>query len=103
MFAQVHIDVFKMADSAKPWSSDFVKPIEKTAGFSVNMSSTSLDKAAVYLHNRSQLSKDESINPKTLLRKIDWRLMPLAFACTTVQFIDKFAINVRFPAPSEFS
>ncbi|KIM92204.1 hypothetical protein PILCRDRAFT_298 [Piloderma croceum F 1598] len=77
-----------MADAAKASSSDFAKPIE-----TLNMSSTSLDGAAVYLHNHSQLSEEVSINPKMLLRKIDWRLMPLAFACSAVQFIDKFTIN----------
>jgi hypothetical protein len=54
----------------------------------------SLDKAAVYLHNHGGLSEEGSVNAKMLLRKLDWRLIPLAFAGTTVQFLDKFAINV---------
>jgi hypothetical protein len=103
LFAQTHFDVFTMANVAKASSSDFAKPIEETGGLSMNMSSTSLDRAAVYLHNHSQLSEEVSINSKMLLRKIDWRLLPLAFACTAVQFIDKFTINVRFPAPPELS
>jgi hypothetical protein len=76
--------------------------LQDNAGHSVD-TRTSLDKAAVYLHNHGHLSEEGSVNAKTLLRKLDWRLIPLAFACTTAQFIDKFTINVRFPAPSEFS
>ncbi|KIM92205.1 hypothetical protein PILCRDRAFT_299 [Piloderma croceum F 1598] len=66
--------------------------IQDNTGLSVN-TRTSLDKAVVYLHNHGHLSEEGSVNAKTLLRKLDWRLIPLAFACTTVQFLDKFTIN----------
>lgn len=94
-----HVNLFKMAHSEKSLSSDVATPIQENIGLSVNTRSTSLDKAAVYLHDHGQFSEEGSVNAKMLLRKIDWRFLPLAFACTTMQFIDKFTINVCVPAP----
>jgi hypothetical protein len=88
LFVQTHVAIFKIAMSS---SSDVA--IHDNTGLSVN-TRTSLDKAAVYLHNHGHLSEEGSVNAKSLLRKLDWRLIPLAFACTTVQFLDKFTINV---------
>lgn len=55
-----------------------------------------LDKAAVYLHSHAQSfgELERSADPKTLLRKIDWKIIPIAFACYTMQFLDKININV---------
>ena len=88
LFVQIHVDIFKMAMSSSPDVA-----IQDNAELSFN-TRKSLDKAAVYLHDHGCLSEEGSVNAKTLLRKLDWRLIPLAFACTTVQFLDKFAINV---------
>jgi hypothetical protein len=85
LIVQTHVDIFKIAMGS---SSD-----EDNAGPSFD-TRKSLDKAAVYLHNHGGLSEEGSVNAKMLLRKLDWRLIPLAFAGTTVQFLDKFAINV---------
>ena len=67
--------------------------LEKT-GYSVNTSPTSLDRAAVYLHNHDQLSDEGSVNGRALLRKIDWRIVPLSLVCIAVLFIDKLNISV---------
>jgi MFS family permease len=58
-----------------------------------NASSTSLDRAAVYLYNHAQSSSDGSVNAKELLWKIDRRIIPIAGACYTMQFIDKANLN----------
>jgi hypothetical protein len=76
-----------------------VTPKEEKAKLSLNASSTSLDKAAVYLHNYGQLPDEGSVSVNTLLHKVDWRIMPLAFVCYAAQFIDKINLNVRPPAP----
>jgi hypothetical protein len=65
------------------------------------MNITSLDKAAVYLHNHGE-SEEGSVNARTLLRKIDWIILPLAFLCYAVQFIDKININVCVLAPVRY-
>lgn len=51
-----------------------------------------LDKAYIYLtqHNNA----DETVDLKALRRKIDWWIVPIMFACYTMQFIDKVMINV---------
>ena len=36
------------------------------------------------------------VNEKKLMRKIDWRIIPLMFFCYLLQFLDKVLINVRF-------
>jgi len=72
---------------------------DKSGLESVNISSTGLDKAAVYLHNHGQ-SEEGSVDTRSLLRKIDWTILPLAFFCYAVQFIDKININVCVLAPA---
>jgi hypothetical protein len=83
-----------MANSAKKASPNFAKPVQEKIGLNLNMSSTSLDKAAVYLHSHYEVPKQVSVDTRTLVRKIDWRIIPLAFMCYAVQFIDKININV---------
>lgn len=36
-----------------------------------------------------------SMDLKAIRRKIDWRIVPLMFACYTMQFLDKVILNVR--------
>lgn len=74
------------------------KPIQEKIKFSTTMNPTSLDKAVVYLHNHSE-TEEGSVNPKTLLRKIDWIILPLAFLCYALQIVDKININVCVLAP----
>ena len=61
----------------------------------MNTSSTSLDKAAIYLHIHCQLLEEKSTDERAVRRKIDWRIIPLAFACYAVAVIDKVNISVR--------
>ncbi|KIM82059.1 hypothetical protein PILCRDRAFT_820966 [Piloderma croceum F 1598] len=63
---------------------------------SANTSSTSLDEAAIYLHTHFQLLEEKSADERTLVRKIDWRIIPLAFACYAVAVIDK--VNISYAA-----
>ena len=37
------------------------------------------------------------IELRRLRRKVDWRIVPLMFACYTLSFIDKVVLNVRLP------
>lgn len=60
-----------------------------------NDSLTSLDAAAIYLKHHENIGEEGRVNSRALVRKIDWRIVPLAFACYTMQFIDKVNINVR--------
>ena len=69
-------------------------PLEERPGPTTNGSSTSLDKAVVYLRDRGQPSDDESVDPLLLLCKVDWRIVPLVLMCYAAQFIDKVNINV---------
>lgn len=57
-------------------------------------SSESLDKAAVYLRSHAQSFAERSVNSRGLLGKIDWKIIPIAFVCYTMQFMDKININV---------
>ena len=84
-----------MASNVANMSSDVPRSsAQEKIGLPVNTSSTSLDKAAVYLHIHRQLPHEEFVNERTLVRKIDWRIIPLAFAYYTVVFIDKVNISV---------
>ena len=58
-----------------------------------------LDRAFKYLEGREDAATDaEDVNIKALKRKIDWRIVPIMFACYTMQFVDKVLLNVRLPA-----
>jgi len=70
------------------------KPRVEKPGIHPRASSSSLDKAAVYLYNHAQSPDGGSVNPKELLWKIDWKIIPLAGACYTMQFLDKANLNV---------
>ena len=78
-------------------ASSNVTPTEEKVELSSNASSTSLDKAAVYLHNHGQLLDEGSVHVDALLHKVDWRILPLALACYAAQFIDKANLNVCPP------
>lgn len=54
-----------------------------------------LDQAYKYLEAKDHGTTDvEALNLKALRRKIDWRIVPIMFACYTMQFIDKVLLNV---------
>lgn len=53
------------------------------------------DAALYYIQNTTKTGS--FANEKQLLRKIDWRIVPIMFACYTMQFIDKVLINVSPP------
>lgn len=46
------------------------------------------------LHGNLQSSDEDEIDEKKLMRKVDWRIVPIMFACYTMQFVDKVNINV---------
>ena len=54
----------------------------------------SADAAWKYLDSHCATGHGELKDLKALRRKVDWRLVPLAFLCYTMQFIDKVLINV---------
>jgi hypothetical protein len=80
-------------------SSNVAKRTQEKIGLSANISCASLDKAAVYLHTHGQLPEEGSVNEKTLVCKIDWRIIPLALACYVVVVVDKINISVRILDP----
>lgn len=54
-----------------------------------------VDDAFKYLHDHAVAGGEStSINLAALRRKIDWRIVPIMFACYVLQFIDKVVINV---------
>lgn len=57
-----------------------------------SIESRDLDKAYLYLNHQSEAA--ETVDLKALRRKIDWWIVPIMFACYTLQFIDKVVINV---------
>ncbi|KFY12033.1 hypothetical protein V492_04134 [Pseudogymnoascus sp. VKM F-4246] len=53
-----------------------------------------LDDAFKYLHDHDHASAESTrINLAALRRKIDWRIVPIMFACYVLQFVDKVVIN----------
>lgn len=59
-----------------------------------NIQERDLDQAYKYLESKDEVAIDaESINMKALRRKIDWHIVPIMFACYTMQFIDKVLLN----------
>ena len=71
-----------------------IEPYLETTKLGQKQSSESLDKAALYLHNHAQSFGERSVNSRELLHKIDWKIIPIAFACYTMQFLDRANINV---------
>lgn len=59
-----------------------------------NFSDRDLDEAYKYLENVGVPVNGDDIDLKALRRKIDWHIIPIAFACYTMQFIDKVLLNV---------
>lgn len=59
-----------------------------------------VDEAFVYL-NRQEHQDGQADAPYTasLRHRIDWRIVPIMFACYTMQFLDKVLLNVRDPRP----
>lgn len=56
--------------------------------------SREVDEAYKYLEQARASSDDNECSLKPLRRKIDGHIMPIAFCCYTMQFIDKALINV---------
>jgi hypothetical protein len=52
------------------------------------------DLDAAYLYLAQHPNEETAVDLKALRRKIDWWIVPIAFACYTMQFIDKVMINV---------
>lgn len=78
---------------------------EKSDGASTYSPTTSdihkgadIDAALYYIQNATKTGS--FVNEKQLLRKIDWRIVPIMFACYTMQFVDKVLINVSPPRPT---
>jgi hypothetical protein len=52
-----------------------------------------LDEAFKYLHDHTD-AESAGIDVAALRRRIDWRIVPIMFACYVLQFVDKVVINV---------
>ena len=53
-----------------------------------------MDGAWKYLDTHRHVVHGEPTDLRALRRRIDWRILPWAFLCYTMQFIDKVLINV---------
>ncbi|KAI9805759.1 MAG: hypothetical protein M1833_005252 [Piccolia ochrophora] len=51
------------------------------------------DQGWKYLESHDQASQPEYMDMKALRRRIDWHIVPIMFACYTMQFLDKVLIN----------
>lgn len=58
-----------------------------------------IDEAYKYLEKAAATSGDDVASLKALRRKTDCHIMPIAFCCYTMQFIDKALINVSTADP----
>lgn len=53
------------------------------------------DEAYKYLKHNATVELEVSlIDLKTIRRTVDWRIVPIMFACYTMQFFDKIILNV---------
>ena len=94
---QTEIDLESRTDSSQS--------IFKTSR--LNHSNNDLDQAYWYMRQSVVAYVDQEASSralKALRGKIDWRIVPICFACYTMQFIDKTLLNVRdslriFPVP----
>ena len=60
----------------------------------MSLDSSSRDTAWKYLEIHDTVVHEDPRHLKVLRRRIDWRVLPLAFLCYTMQFLDKVLINV---------
>ena len=67
---------------------------EAAAAIKIRVNPHSVDTAWKYLDNHHSTTHGEDSDLKVLRRRVDWRIVPLAFLCYTMQFIDKVLINV---------
>jgi hypothetical protein len=60
----------------------------------VSESSKNVDAAWTYLNNHNDaIAEIASANIQDIRRRIDWHIVPLMFACYTMQFLDKVILN----------
>ena len=79
------------------------EPSDMSVSIPTGGNASDMDVALKYIKDAGQPS--EKVDEKKLIRKIDWRIVPIMFACYTMQFIDKVLINASFfffffPLPS---
>lgn len=53
-----------------------------------------LDQAYWYVHDSKNAVEATPDELRRLRRKVDWWIVPIMFACYTMQFIDKVSLNV---------
>jgi hypothetical protein len=85
----------KVAATADEKALEFKSMNSATSPTAESKGERDLDDALKYLHDHTD-AESEGINLSLLRRKIDWRIVPIMFACYVLQFIDKVVINVSF-------
>jgi hypothetical protein len=58
-----------------------------------------LDEAFRYLHDHTD-AESGSVDLAAVRRRIDWKIVPIMFACYVLQFVDKVVINVSWNSPT---
>ena len=74
--------------------SDIMNRKEAVAVNETRLDPRSMDAAWKYLDTHHSTAQVDLADYKALRRRVDWRIVPLAFLCYTMQFIDKVLINV---------
>jgi hypothetical protein len=70
-------------------SGPVVEPISQPSTDKSNV-----DEAWFFLNSLANTNLETStIDIRTLRRKVDWHIVPLMFACYTMQFLDKVILN----------
>ena len=67
---------------------------EAVADSETGLDPLSMDSAWKYLDNHRSVVDGQSTDLRALRRRIDWHVLPLAFLCYTMQFLDKVLINI---------
>lgn len=67
--------------------------LEKTAATTATATKEKGDIVLRFLEENHDASHLDEVNDKDVVRKIDWRVVPLMLLCYTLQFLDKVVLN----------
>jgi hypothetical protein len=81
-------------DAEKDITTSVVEPETPAVHGADSKGGRDLDAACFYLTEHRNVAHAVDLN--ALRRKIDWWIVPMAFLCYALQFIDKVLINVCF-------
>ena len=83
-----------MSDSSSPKKDGLEDGSSAVSEKIHRIPSADVDNALHFLQDGKSMEA-AGVDDKRLVRKVDWRIVPIMFACYTMQFVDKVNINVR--------